>query len=328
MENILVTGASGYVGRALVELAQAERKQFTALGRSLPGAGIDFIPCDFTDAGALDRALAGRTFTQIIHIASLPGDTGDPQQMVRVNVNGLINMLEAARHMKVQRFVLASSISAYEWYPATKFSPPDYLPVDERHPCRPKDMYATTKRVQEELVQAYYHQFGLPTASLRLTATIGPHGRGGGRGWRKFAECLAGGKQVQIPYMSLDEVCHFVDSRDVARMLLTAATHPQAVGEIFNCCGPGPMSGSEFAQAVESTVPGITVETGFPWSMAQGGVVYFEMSKARQLLDFVPQYSVAQSIQNIKDWIDARGLENEPEAAEDKAFGSGVTEAS
>ena len=328
MDNFLVTGASGYVGRAFLELALAEGKRLTALGRHPVGGGIDFIPCDLTDDEAMERSLAGREFTHIIHLASLPGDTGDPRQMVRVNVNGCQNLLEAARRMRVKRFVLASSISAYEWYPATRFNPPDYLPVDEKHPCRPKDMYATTKRMQEELAQAYFHQYGVPTVTLRLTAVIGPHGRGGGRGWRKFAEGLAEGKQVQIPHLSADEICHYVDSRDVARLLLTAATHPQAAGEIFNCCGPARTSGSEFMQAARQVMPGIEVQTGFPWSMAQGGTVYFDMSKAKQLLGFEPRYSVQHSLEDIKNWIDANGLENEPGEADDKTFGSGVSETS
>src|SRR5579872_352390 len=111
MDNILVTGASGYVGQALVTLGLAEGKHLTALGRTPPGAGVDFTECDLTNSAALERVLSNRQFSHIIHIASLPGDTGDPQEMLRVNANGCLNMLEVARRMKVQRFVLTSSIS-------------------------------------------------------------------------------------------------------------------------------------------------------------------------------------------------------------------------
>ena len=69
------------------------------------------------------------------------------------------------------------------------------------------------------------------------------------------------------------------------------------------------------------------METGFPWSMAQGGVVYFDMSKAHHLLGFQPRYSLLESIRSIKDWVDAGGLGNEPLAPEDPAFGTGIAEA-
>jgi len=322
MQTVLVTGATGYVGREVVRQLLELGKDVTALGRTKPDADISFIQADFTDAAALEAALDGKAYDCIMHIASLPGDTGDPVQMVRVNVNGCQNMLEFARKSGTKRFVLSSSISAYEWYPATKFSPPDYMPVDEEHPCRPRDMYSTTKRMQELLAMTYYHQYGVPTTALRLTAVVGPRGRGGGRGYREMAEKMAEGKSVQIPHFSLQELCHYVDIRDVARMHIVAGEHPAAVGEIFNCCGPGPTRGSEFAAAVEECVPGIKVECGFPWSMAQGGEICFSMEKAKRLLGFEPRYTLADSIRSIKEWIDAGGLAEGTAGRE--TFGAGV----
>ena len=271
----------------------------------------------------MDHALAGQTFDRILHIASLPGDTGNPEQMVRVNVNGCLNMLEVARQMGAQRFVQTSSISAYEWYPATKFTPPDYLPVDEKHPLRPKDMYSSTKQIQEILAMTYFHQYGLPTTILRLTAVVGPHGRGGGRGYRQMAEQLAEGKRVQVPHFSADEVCHYVDVRDVARMQIVLAEHPKAVGEIFLCCGPKAVSGKEFVEIIHKYVPDIETDFGFPWSMAQGGKIAFSMEKAKELLGFESIYSLDDSIRNIVEWIKADGL-NEGPADRDRTFRAGV----
>lgn len=324
MQKILVTGATGYVGREVVRQLLSSGKEVTGLGRTLPDEKIPFIQADFTDAVGLKQALSGKSFDCVMHIASLPGDTGDPLQMIRVNVNGCQNLLEFARETHVKRFVLTSSISAYEWYPATKFNPPDYMPIDENHPCRPKDMYSTTKHMQELLAITYYHQYKVPVTALRLTAVVGPRGQGGGRGWREFAEGLAGGKGVQIPHFSPEELCHYVDIRDVGRMHIIAGEHPGAVGEIFNCCEPGPTRGSEFARIVQKLVPGIKVECGFPWSMAQGGEISFSMSKAKKLLDFEPKWTLEDAIKSIKDWIDASGLTEGKKKASDASYGSGV----
>jgi len=324
MMSFLVTGATGYVGREVVRQLLELGKDVTALGRTMPDFEVPFIQADFTDAEALDRALYGKRFDSILHIASLPGDTGDPVQMVRVNVNGCQNMLEFARKSATERFVLSGSIAAYEWYPATKFNPPDYMPVDEHHPCRPKDMYGTTKRMQEELALTYYHEYGVPVSVLRLTAVVGPRGRGGGRGWREFAEKLAEGRKVQIPHFSMDELCHYVDLRDAARMHVAVSEHAAAVPEIFNCCGPGPIRGSEFADLVRTIVPGIEVEYGFPWSMAQGGEISFSMEKAKRVIGFEPRYTMADSIGSIKDWIDAGGLDES--ATGNEKFGSGLAQ--
>lgn len=323
MKTILITGGTGFVGAEVVKQLLETDEKITALGRTRPQEDIDFIQADLTDSENLTKVLEGKKFDCIMHLASLPSDTGNPQQMLSVNVNGCLNLLEYARKTSVQRFVLASSISAYEWYPATKFNPPDYLPVDENHPCRPKDMYATTKRMQELLIIAYHKQYGVPTTALRLTAVVGPRGKGGGRGWREIAEQMAEGKLVKIPHFSADEVCHYVDIRDVARMFLPAGEHPEAVGEIFNCCGPKAVSGSEFAEIVKSIIPGIEVEYGFPWSMAQGGRIEFDMSKAERLIGFKPLYQLEESIRSIKDWIDAGGLKTD--GAKDESYGTGVS---
>lgn len=323
----LVVGGSGYVGRELVRQLCRRGDDVYVLARSDQPADVPgvWLRGDITLAETIEIALDGRRFDIIYHVASLPGDTGDSVQMVTVNALGLTNMLVYARDTGAGRFVLSGSISAYEWYPGTKFNPPEYMPVDEEHPLRPKDMYSSTKRIQEILALTFYHQYGLPVTVLRLTAVVGPRGRGGGRSWRGFAQKLEEGKTIQIPHFSADELCHYVDLRDVARMHIVAGEHPNAVGQIFNCCGPAPTRGSEFAAIVKDVAPGIKVEFGFPWSMAQGEEVAFDMSKAQALLGFEPHYTLEDSVRSIQEWVDAGGLEDAP-VEEDGAYESGVSE--
>jgi len=311
MERILVTGFSGFVGTEVVRQLLTLGKKVTGLSEKLEKNDIPYIKADLRNYDELMKSLDKESFDVIIHLASLPGDTGNPIEMVNMNVNGTQNILEFARKSKIKKFVLASSISAYEWYPATKFNPPDYMPVDEKHPCRPKDMYSTTKLIQELLSMTYYHQYEVPVTVLRLSAVVGSGGKGGGRSWRVFAEELAEGKKIQIPHFSKEELCHYVDIRDVARMFIAVAEHPKSIGEIFNCIGPAPIRGFEFENIVKRLVPEIKVEYGYPWSMAQGGEIKFDMSKAQKLINFKPIYTVADSIMSIKEWVDSGGLSKE-----------------
>ena len=313
MAKVLVTGGTGFVGAELVLQLLERGDEVSVLTRSAEPVGPDgvmWIRADLSDAGSLWSALAGRRFECIYHVASLPCDTGDPEEMVRVNIGGATHMLEFARRSGAGRFVLTSSISAYGWFPSTKFDPPLEMPVTEEHISRPKDMYCATKRAQEILATTFHHEYGVPTVALRVTAVIGPRGHGGGRMWQEFAEQLAGGEWIQLPQMSEDDLSHFVDVRDVAAMHIAAGTEDGAVGEAFNCCGPGPTRGHEFAEIVTGIAPGIEVKYGFPWSMSQGGELAFDMSKAKRLIGFEPQYSVADSVRCIKEWADAGGLED------------------
>lgn len=308
--NALLVGGGGYVGSELCRQLAERGDSVTVLGvtDTPPDFPWEWLRGDIRDALSVRSVLGDRRFDVIFHLASHANDYGDPLDMVMTNIVGLTNMLIYARDAEVARFVLTSSVSAHGWYPGAQFHPADYLPVDENHPMRPQDMYSSTKQMQETLAMTFYHQYKVPVTALRLTVVAGPAGTGGGTAWRTFAEQLAEGKRVQIFHFSPEEVCHYVDIRDVARMHITVAEHPAAVGEIFNCCGPTPTRGAEFAAIVERLSPGVEVAYGFPWSLAQGGEIYFTMGKAKRLLGYEPHFAFAETLGGIRQWIDGGGL--------------------
>ena len=320
MSNYLVSGATGYVGQEVIRHLIAGGHKVVAISRRSPPLNVQHICKDITKT--LKDIQLGIPIDYILHLASLPGDTGNPEEMLNVNAMGCLNVLEWARVLNVKHIVVASSISAYEWYPATKYSPPDYLPIDEMHPCRPKDMYSVTKRIQELLCQTYYYQYNVPVTCLRLTAVIGPDGQGGGRSWRIIAQELSEGETVRIPHFSKEEICHYVDIRDVARMLIAASQSEATIGEIFNCCGPKAVSGEQFEKVITDIFPNKKVVYGYPWSMAQGGHIEFSMEKAKKLFGFEPNYDVHSSILYIKEWIDNGGLRQN--ISREEAFANGI----
>jgi nucleoside-diphosphate-sugar epimerase len=325
LKKVLVTGASGYVGQEVVDQLLKMNCRVTGLGRrATERKDIDFVCADLTDEKSLNNALNSEHYDWIFHIAALPGDTGDPLEMVQVNVVGTTNILNYARMISPQRVVIATSLSSYGWFPATKFEEPLYLPVDEEHPCRPKDMYSVTKRIQELLAETFYNQYGVPTVCLRLSAVVGPKGQGGGRGYWEMAEKMKEGKTVQIPHLTEDEICHYVDVRDVARLFIACGENDSANGQIFNCFGPKAVSGKEFAQMMMDVVPGIDVKCGFPWSMSQGMRLECSMDKAKRILGFNPMYDLHASLENIKRWVDGGGLEEK--VIRNEAYIAGVKE--
>jgi len=107
-------------------------------------------------------------------------------------------------------------------------------------------------------------------------------------------------------------------------MFIAAAEHPKAIGEIFNCAGPEPIRGFEFATIVKELVPDIKIEYGFPWSMAQGKEMAIDMTKAEKLIGFKPIFSMTDTIKSIKDWVDSGGLEKE--TVKKESFEDGVEE--
>ena len=323
--NTLVVGGTGWVGEEIVSQLLKRNDNVTLLINNTKSIykNVEIIKTDITNNEQIKLNLYDKNFDVIFHIASLPGDTGDPRQMMDVNVNGLLNLLEFSKNSNVKRFILSSSVSALEWYPATKFNKPDYLPVDENHPCRPKDMYSSTKRMQELLALSFYHQYKVPVTILRLTAVVGPKGRGGGRGYFEMAKMLEKRKTVTIPHFNEEELCHYVDIRDVGKLHLIASEHKNAIGEIFNCCGSRPTTGKEFGDIIKKYIPEINVKCGFPWSMAQGGEISFSMKKAKDMIGFVPKYSMDESIKSIIKWIDSPDYETFDK--NELSYGQGVS---
>jgi len=150
VSKILVTGASGFIGRALTARLKAE--------------GMDVVPVDSTDGDIASRkTLAKFEHENIAHVFHLAGKTfvpdswDDPQAFCQVNVLGTVNILEFCRKRKIPM----TYVSAYV------YGHPDSLPIGENSAIRPSNPYALTKRMAEEACEFYASAYELPVATIR-----------------------------------------------------------------------------------------------------------------------------------------------------------------
>ena len=154
--RVLVTGASGFIGRHLVNAL--EKGGHTVLGWDLPNQDITQ---PFGTPPPLDA---------VIHLAAIgspPLCDRDPATAFGVNVQGSHNVLKLAIAAGAKRFVLASTGHTYGVSPR-------YLPTDERHPLWLQDVYTTTKILGEQLCQLFFDNYGLSYAAIRLFNAYGP----------------------------------------------------------------------------------------------------------------------------------------------------------
>ena len=163
----LVTGSAGHLGEAILRLAR---------DRNLPAIGLDIldspytdIVADITDPDAMTKAMQG--VSAILHCATLHKPhvaTHSRQAFVDVNITGTLTLLEAARNAGVGAFVFSSTTSTF----GAAMNPAPDAPaiwVDETLTPVPKNIYGTTKRAAEDLVELYARRFGLPGIVLRLS---------------------------------------------------------------------------------------------------------------------------------------------------------------
>lgn len=188
MKRALVTGAAGQIGTELVVALRDSLGDAAVLATDLrePGpqhpvvAGGPFRVLDCTDPTAVGERIREHRPDVVFHLAALLSAVGEnrPQDAYRVNLGGLMNVLEAAREERFATFT-PSSIAAFG--PGT---PPDPTPQDTVQ--RPTTMYGVTK-VAGELLCDYYHlKFGVDARGVRYPGLIS-HGAPPGGGTTDWA---------------------------------------------------------------------------------------------------------------------------------------------
>src|SRR5215208_1196117 len=169
--RILVTGARGKVGAATVAALADAGHDVTAADRAPARHEGDRDPIpyqevDLTQAG--DAYAVVRGHDAVIHAAAIPDPNANPAHVLfQNNLMATFNTLEAAVRLRVPRFVNVSSETVPGFFfPERRFLP-DYLPVDEEHPVRPQDPYATAKRFGEELMDGAVARADITCVSIR-----------------------------------------------------------------------------------------------------------------------------------------------------------------
>ncbi len=170
--RILVTGAAGKIGsKVVLELARHGHAVKALDRRPLPAdvrRAAEAVYADFTDPLAMLNAVAG--CDGLAHIGAVPSLSVPAAEVLRLNVIGTQNALEAAHAHGLARVVLTSSVGALGFSFPTHPCLPDYLPVDAAHPRRPQDVYGLSKLMNEESAHAMTRLTGMTTIVLRPPA--------------------------------------------------------------------------------------------------------------------------------------------------------------
>ncbi len=167
--RILVTGAAGKIGsKVVLELVKHGHTVKALDHRPLPKevrAVAEAVYADMTVSLSMLNAAAG--CEAISHIAAIPSPSLPPDEVLRLNVIGTQNILEAAAAHDIPRVVLTSSVGALGFSFPKHPCLPDYLPIDTAHPRRPQDSYGLSKLMNEESAHAMTRLTGMTTLVLR-----------------------------------------------------------------------------------------------------------------------------------------------------------------
>jgi UDP-glucose 4-epimerase len=182
--RILVTGGAGFIGSHVVDAyVQAGHEVFvvddlsTGKRENLP-PHVRFLQADIQDP-ALRQFMVAEKIELVSHHAAqmdVRRSVADPLYDARVNILGILNVLEGAREAKVIKFIFASSGGAI-------YGEQEAFPADEEHPTHPISPYGVSKRAGEHYLYFYGVEYGLPYVALRYANVYGPrqdpHGEAG-----------------------------------------------------------------------------------------------------------------------------------------------------
>jgi dihydroflavonol-4-reductase len=213
----VVTGASGFLGGALVRALLAEERQVRAVdlrrGPGLAGLDVEWMPADVLDISSLEASFQGAEI--VFHLAAVISVTGDPTgQVWAVNVDGPRNVAEAALHAGVHRLVHCSSVHAYDLeageHRVTETSP--------RATAAGLPVYDRSKAAGEAALRQMIDQ-GLDAVIVNPTGVVGPYDFAPSRMGSVFLALF----RRRLPAL-IDGGFDWVDVRDVASSMLAAET--------------------------------------------------------------------------------------------------------
>jgi UDP-glucose 4-epimerase len=174
--RIAITGGSGGVGRAIIELALAQGHDLVSIDRAPPAEGsldpsVLFVEADIGDYDALEQAFSG--CDAVIHMAAIPAPGHHPDHVVHNNnVVGSYNALRAAAELGISHVCQASSVNAigFSYSRAPHY---DYLPLDEGHPTYNEDPYSLSKWICELQADSIARRYaGMTISSMRFHAVV------------------------------------------------------------------------------------------------------------------------------------------------------------
>jgi UDP-glucose 4-epimerase len=230
--TVLVTGASGFIGRHVCSRLLRARGAIVCVDhRSIPGDAAGFVACDIADPQQFEEVVRANQVEIIVHLAAvLPSASQqDPAGATRVNIGGSLNVLEAARRSAVRRVVYASSISVYG-------SDHGSRAVSENDPAAPNDLYGAAKRYSEVLGETYHRIFGFEFVALRVATVVGLGVKSTSSPWRTdIFEALGtkDGRLIQVPY-GAEEAIPLVHVEDVAEMVALLVERPMLKWSLYN----------------------------------------------------------------------------------------------
>ncbi len=308
MTNIVVTGASGFIGSHLVD--QLLVKGYTVIGIDNMRTGKKENLSDAMNndkfrlliADIRDDDLAiqiGDDVDAIYHLAAISSvgmSIEDPLLVNDVNTRGTINILELARELNAKRVIFSSSAAVY--------GDPEEMPVQEDFALKPLSPYAASKIAAEMYIRSYSSSYDINSTILRYFNVYGPR-----QAYSEYSGVVSiftnhalASEPIKIEGEG-EQTRSFVHVSDVARATLLAGEQNTAIGATINISGKKLITILRLANLMKENVHGCKSEIVHV-APRLGDVKdsIGSMERAQKLLGFTPLIPLERGLQETSEW--------------------------
>jgi len=311
--NFLVTGAAGFIASHVCEgllgaghavwgyddlnpfySPETKRRNLDEIRSS--GKPFTFLEGDLTDQSRLAEVFQSVRFDQVIHLAARAGvrpSLQEPALYQRVNVEGTVNVLEAARSTGVKKITIASSSSVYGVNAKVPFSESDPI-------FSAISPYAASKLACEALGHVYHHVYGMDVVMLRLFTVYGPRQRPD-LAIHKFARLITAGKAIPVFGDGTTARDYTYVSDTVAGVM--AVTEKEFGFEIFNLGESETVTLGRLIEVLEQALGKKAVIDRQPPQPGDVPITYASIEKARRKLGYAPAVKIDEGVPLFVDWL-------------------------
>ncbi|MDQ4077716.1 MAG: GDP-mannose 4,6-dehydratase [Chloroflexota bacterium] len=309
--KILVTGAAGFVGsrlaRALLERGDEvvgldnfndyydpARKEHNVADLA-PFDRFTLVRTDIRDAEGMRSLFESEQVDAVAHLAAMAAvrySVKHPLIYGEVNVQGTMNLLDAARQSGQPRMILASTGSVYGRDTPVPFT--EDAPAD-----RALAPYPASKRAMEVIAHSYHHLWELPTTILRFFNVYGPHGRPDMMPWHWTEQILRGETLTLFGGGRLERDWTYIDDIVAGFVAALDAGLPY---EIINLGCSRPIDNLHFVRTLEGLLDREARIEDVPTPPSEPFRTYADVSKARALLDYEPTVPVEEGLARFVAW--------------------------
>jgi nucleoside-diphosphate-sugar epimerase len=302
----LVTGGAGFIGSNIVDELVRRGQEVVVLDDLSTGKEenlanvrkkIEFRAASIIDLAAIQPACRGADY--VLHLAartSVPKSVVDPIESNRVNIDGTLNVLVAARDAKVRRVVFAASSSAYGETPTQ--------PKVEMIPPDPISPYGVTKYVGELYAKVFGRVYELENVSLRYFNVFGPRqdptSQYSGVLSRFMLAVLRG--EQPVVYGDGEQARDFTYIANVVDATLRACEVPGVSGKVFNA-GTGARTTLNHVLQLLEKITGQTIHARYdPPRMGDIRDSQADISLARKMLGYEPSVLFEEGLRRTWEW--------------------------